>query len=369
MKKIDLKEYKDFKQYFSFYDVIIKRVSSNKDVFLESLYLSPSSYRRAKNTGNKIGKQILNDLCKHFNYKMINDLIVDEIEEKINSIYYSVYYKNYDTYEDDLFWLESMLEKRYIIYPVLLLFKLLLLINSHIKPNNIIKNSKDIYEELQQFELFFNDDLLEIYEVIKVSFVNEINNNVLAYNYKNELSYFTLASKCILSQRYIEGIHFSEKVKNIFIREENFLRVYYANLNIMASYNLLHKYDECYALAQKQLLSLKAHKILEFEYNATLRHYLASCLGLGRYNNIINSLNEKEHLNKTEAICFLVAIYKIDKNEYTKYMDLVKSNMSQEEDNFLDLINSLLVDNNKKVISLLESMKITKSVIEILKKM
>ena len=78
MKKIDLKEYKDFKQYFGFYDVIIKRVSSNKDVFLESLYLSPSSYRRAKNTGNKIGKQILNDLCKHFNYKMMEEHQIGE---------------------------------------------------------------------------------------------------------------------------------------------------------------------------------------------------------------------------------------------------------------------------------------------------
>ena len=48
MKKIDLSDYKDYRQYFNFYDVIIKQVSSNKESFLESIYLSPSSYRRAK---------------------------------------------------------------------------------------------------------------------------------------------------------------------------------------------------------------------------------------------------------------------------------------------------------------------------------
>ena len=74
MKKIDLSLYKTYKPYFVYFDILIKKVSSNKDSFLEEIYLSPSSYRRAKNEGSKIGKQLTIDLCNYFNINLFTSI-------------------------------------------------------------------------------------------------------------------------------------------------------------------------------------------------------------------------------------------------------------------------------------------------------
>ena len=39
MKKIDLSVYKTYKPYFEYFDVLIKSENSNKDSYLESIYL------------------------------------------------------------------------------------------------------------------------------------------------------------------------------------------------------------------------------------------------------------------------------------------------------------------------------------------
>lgn len=370
MIKVNLSEYKNYKQYFLFYDVIIKQNNSNKEMFLESVDISPSSYRRAKNAGNKIGLNILNKLNCHFQYEMVNKDVVEEIETMINKIYFNIYYKKRDSYNENLNWLNEMLDKRYIIYPILLLFKLLLIMNSNENPKNISKDYEDMFEQIKKFYHFFNKDLKDILEVVGVAFVNDITNIVLSKNYSNELSYHTLSTKCILQKRYIEAIYFSEKAKQSFIKEENFRRVYSINLNLMSAYNYLEKYYDCYMLSQKQMISLESHNIFEFEYLATQRHYVISCLGLGKYNEILNALGSKKQLNKTELCCYFISKYKTNKKEYNQYYNMLKSSgvYSTSGTEFLELLNKFIIDEDKKSLTLLENHQITNAVIEILKK-
>ena len=371
MKKLDLSVYKEFKQYFLFYDVEIKSVKSNKEAWLEENHLSPSSYRRAKNDGNKIGLELIKELNKKFSYNMITDEIIDDIENKANEIYFNIYYKNIDAYEENMAWIENMLSKRYIINPVLLLFKLLLIVNSKVDPKRILLEYNDIYNDVQKYKEFYNDNLLEIYEIINISFIDDIDINVLSRNYMNELSYFTLSSKCILKGMYIEGIYFAEKAKQFFIKEENAKRIYYINLNLMAAYNYISKYGDCNLLAQKQMIALQSYKCFEFEYTSAKWHYMISCLGLERYSDVINILGEKKGLNKTDYCCLFISKYKLNKNDYNKFYSALITLNDCSEDNilFFNLINKYLIKRDKKTIDEIEKHKISKTVIEILKKM
>ena len=56
MLKIKFDEYKENKQYLLLFDVLIKKEHNNKDLFLEDIDITPSSYRRAKSTEQNIHK-------------------------------------------------------------------------------------------------------------------------------------------------------------------------------------------------------------------------------------------------------------------------------------------------------------------------
>ena len=74
---------------------------------------------------------------------------------------------------------------------------------------------------------------------------NDINEEVLSKTYKNELSYFTLSSKCILNGRYIEALYFADKAKQIFIKEENAKRYLDDNktfINLVREESRRHKF-------------------------------------------------------------------------------------------------------------------------------
>ena len=69
MKKIHLDIYKETRQYLYLFDVLMKDEIINKDYFLADLGINPGSYRRAKVTEQKIGKEsseiALNDAIKY----------------------------------------------------------------------------------------------------------------------------------------------------------------------------------------------------------------------------------------------------------------------------------------------------------------
>ena len=370
MRKFKLDLYKDFQQYFNLLDVLIKNNAQNKDLFLEDIDISPSSYRRAKNEGNKIGETILEKLATYFNYSLCSEEMIDDIEDRINEIYYAIYYKDYEKYDEYLNWLENMLSKRYIIFPIFNLFKLLMILNSKNNPRNVYNGLNDLYQEIKSYEAFYENELLEIIEILDVTFKKDIDNYFLSKTYTNELTYHTLATRCNLLGRYIESIYFSKLVKEKFIKDENYKRVYYINLTLISNYNYLLMFREADLLVQKQLLNLKSLNSIGDEYDFTNVLYIITCLGLKKYNKVIELIDNKETTTLTETICLLVSHYYTNMKIYSEtYNDFVTEEENEELITCLKTLNDILKSNNKKKIQELECYDINKSVLEILKKM
>jgi len=370
MKKFDLNIYKDFKQYFNILDVLIKLEFSNKELFLEEVDVSPSSYRRAKKEGNKIGEIILDKLSKYFKYNLCSNELIDEIETRINKIYYDIYYKYYDDYEEHYKWLDEMISKKYIIFPIFKLFKLLMKINDDDNPISILSENINSYNEIKQYESFFKGELFQIIEIFDVLFKKEIDDYFLTKNFTSELTYHILASKCLILRRHIESLYFSNKAKEKYIKDENYKRVYFINTIIIANYNYLFKFQDAYTLSEKQLRNLQSINNKGIEYEHTYGLYNISCVGLKKYKELIERLEAKDSTTYTETLILFVALYNTN---IDKYNDLKEEYLTDTDDNkiiqFINIIDEFLKTNNKKKVVELEPYYINKSLIEILKKM
>lgn len=321
-----------------------------------------------KEGNGKVGNKILNKLCEYYGYKRVSNVIVDEVQLKINEIYNDIYYKKQCNYEKNLNWLEMKINEKYIINPIFLLFRLLLICNSNFEPSKIIKNHQNLYNELKKFENFFTEELIGILEILDIVFTPKLDETLITKKYKNELSYFTLGAKCILEKRYFESIQFCLIAKTTFMCEENHKRVYYVNLNLMASYNYVQRYDDAYALSKKQMQSLLSIQNIDFVYATTRRHYLISCIGLKRYEEVEVILENVQVFTKTELCCLLVAKYNKSKEEYKKLYEYILETTSTNN-LFLNALNDYLLYKNKDSLKILESDRIVPEIIEILKKM
>ncbi len=368
MKKFKINGYKDYKQYFLLLDVLIKSESSNIELFLEENNISPSSYRRAKKDGNKIGAIILTKLAKYFGYNLCSKSLIDEIETRINIIYFDIYYKEYENYENHYKWLEEMINKRYIIFPIFKLFKLLMILNDKTNPSKVQDNYRELYNEIKEYRNFYGKEFEEIIEIFDVSFKEELDDYYLSNDYINELTYHTLASRCTVMGRYLESIYFCNKVKEKYFYDENYKRIYFINLILIANYNYLFKFEKSNQLAKKQLLTLSSTKNNELEYKLTQGIYIITCLGIKEYNEVINLLKTKDRLTLTELVSLLIAYYKIDIKRYKElFEDCLLTNENSDIYRCLVILDDIL-HNNKKRIYELDQFNINKCIIEILKK-
>ena len=364
MLKINLFRYLDLNNCLLVFDTLIKKTTNNKDEYLKSIMISPSSYRRAKTSGNKIGIQIVKELCQKFNYIIYDDKLIEQLENIYNDVYFSIYYKKSTSYDKYLEILEQWLEKRYIIFPIIKLLKLFILINLPTSPQNTLSENQDLYNEILDYQNFYSRELLEILEIIRVSFTN-LSDNDLNDNYQNELSCYTLATKCYLKGKYIYSLYFAKTAKEKFIENENYKRVYYINLTLLACYNALGKYEDAYSLGTKQLYSLTANKNYEFEYTATRMHFLITCLALAKYDIIVSSLAKINKLSLTELVCYLLAAYK---SNMKLYNDVLANtiNIAQYEKTLKTISDYITNKNRKSDIELLTG--INKNLLQIIKK-
>jgi len=370
MKKFTLNTYKDIKYNFLIFDVLIKSKASNIELFLEEMDISPSSYRRAKKEGNKIGETILDKLSKYFNYNLCSNELIDEIEEKINKIYYNIYYKYYDDYENHYKWLDEMINQKYIIFPIFKLFKLLMIMNDQVSVTFVIPENQELFNEIKLYNDYLSNGLTEIIELVDVTFKKDIDDQFLANNYNNELTHHTLASRCYVMKRYLESIYFCNKAKEKYIKDENYKRVYYINLALITNYNFLFKFEDAYLLAEKQLKTLESIKNIGAEYELTSKLYVVSCLGLKKYDEVISVLSKKERIKLSELMCLLISYYFTDRKEYDDlYNDLKSGNENSNVYKCSKILNDFLITNDKKIILEVEPYDINKCILEILKKM
>ena len=368
MKKFDLSIYKNYKMYLNYFDILIKNETSNKENFLERILISPSSYRRAKKDNKKIGDQICSELCTYFKLKIFDNAIIEELEEKINRIYYNFYYKNYELYDEDYAWINNMIKENYVFNPIIQLMKLLLDLSRTNNTNTIVSDSKDLYNELNKYKLFYSEELLEILEIASVLYEEKIDISNMFIYYKNEIAYNMLASRFNYEEKYLESVFFCNLAKQRFLQKENFRRVYFINLILLANYNALAAYKESYDLAFNQLLSIRYDINYTYEFKATLKHYIIACVGMKKYNEVINELINKEEINTTDMLALLISLYRTSKSKYKSYLEKMKTNETNEKFiNYYIAIDKYLEKGNKEALNILYNYDINKNLMKILK--
>lgn len=348
MKYFSLQEYKTIKQRLIYLDILIKNETSNKDMFLQEHFISPTSYRRAKNDGKKIGNQILKDLSSYFNYKIPTDTLIDEIEQRLNEIYFNTVYKKYKSYEEDVKYLDSLILENYIINPIVKVFRLLLEVYSDQNPY-LIKISKDSdYKEICVYDKYYTNDLLKIKEILDLTFIDNINSNVYTKTYHNELSYYTLAAKLSLNEKYIEALYFGNIAKEFLIKQENYVRLYFLNVILLRAYNKIGNYKEAYLLADKQLYSLKNINEFKMVYDNTVSQYIVSLIGLKEFKKLFDYIYEKKSLKFYEIIVLFFCKYKFDFKNYTSFInDYIEiDDLSDERKNIINMFNEYIFSKN-----------------------
>ena len=82
-------------------------------------------------------------------------MIISQVQEYINKIYFDVYYKKYQNYDEHIKWIDEMIEMKYLIFPLFLLFKLILILNNPKKQNNIVSDYQELYQEIKLYQDFF----------------------------------------------------------------------------------------------------------------------------------------------------------------------------------------------------------------------
>lgn len=371
MKKIDLNIYNNYLIYFQLYDVKINESEMGIEKFLQSVEINPSTYRKCKKGELIAGPKLIKILTDYFDYVMPSNDIIDDFENLCNDIYYKMYYKIYDDYDDYLKKINNLLDQKYTIYPIIMLFKLLLIISSNLDYKVIVENNIKDYNEVKKYSKFFTEDLMDIYELIYLTFEYNISEGYWLKNYNNGSAYFILSTRSYVNKKYIESIFFATKAKEFLSRDGNIIRTLFLNNTLMSSLLFVGNYQECNDLAFKQQLVLKAvnSQYIFLQKNA-MKYNVVSLLGLNDYSKILIELDKYNSFNLTLLTCYLVSIYKEKgKKAYINYFnDLQIENLDNEYKEYLNILNIVILQNKKSLLQKLEKFDIEKWIVNILKK-
>lgn len=356
MNEFNLEVYKGSSQYICFFDVYIKNQLINKEAFLIDEGITPSSYRRAKDNEQNIGKKIVAKLATRFNLNVPPVELITELEAFLNRVYYNMDYKILDTYDEDMKYIEDVESKNYIVFPVVKLIKLLLGINAPTYTTDTIEKYQPLYEEVKQYKVFYTAELLKIYELFEISFEDKLLAKAKFKQYDNDMAYFILASKCHSKKQYVESLYFANKSKTISFERGNFKRYFYLNYIVMNSLIKVESYDECFDIAYRQKFSLESLNIKGYELTIANNYIVLSLVGLEKYERVLNLLSNKTNYNVTELTCYLISLYMTNKNNYVEYFEkkLDLNSFPAEAREFFTLLNKYLVHSQKRVLNTLE---------------
>ena len=321
MKKFDFSIYKDTTQYFAMFDVLIKKHAVNKDHFLLDHNIVPSSYRRCRNSEQKAGSSIINKLCKVLKLKPMTNEEIDELENFADKVYYYMTYKIYKTYEEDINYINSLLNENSILFPILKLLLLFLNMNANKSGKVIISENKELYLEIMKYQEFYTDELLEICELAKIFFEGENKEQVYLRTYNNAIAYTILSYQSSYKKDYVASLYFAYKAKEIAEREGNIKRIIYLNNTIMMNLLFVGNYDECNELASRQKLILQSLDITGTEMNLVNKFLTVSYLGLEKYKSVIKMFDEHKNLTLTEFSCFVMAAFKLYRKNFDNFVE------------------------------------------------
>lgn len=368
MKKINISEYKGSRIYFYFFDIYLKINDIRKEEIFAELYINNSSYRRSRDYEQKVGKQIIKQLSNHFDFVIPEPSLVEQLETKINEIYYNMYYRIYDSYDDDLAFLNKLLDENTLLGPIIKLIKLFMLVNTHKSISYVKKNYQELYEDVKRYYDFFILQLKEIYEILNLFFDSDIIlSDEWRHNYKNAMSYQIVASKCYSEKKYIETIFFGKCAQDILYKDLNFKRIISVNRTIMSSYLYIGNYDECLNIAEKQILYLKSIDFSDYEIESAIIFETVALLALERYQDVKEKLKDYQKMNLTLITCMLVSLFKIEKKEYVKFYNENIEYLDEEDKKFFILLNDYLKNPVKTTLSDITKYQIMGPLLKILK--
>lgn len=368
MFKVKLEMYKKSKPYFLFFDTLLKDFDINKEFYLKKIGISPSTYRKARTIEQNIGNKIIEQLCNELKYKIMSNDEVNEIEILFNKIYLNMYYKIYDSFDIDLQKIEYLINQKYILNPILVLLKLFLLANSKIDVREYKINYLNEYLYLKKYTKFFNEDLLEIMDILSFIFEQYISKNNMLKKYENSLAYFSLASRLCDDKKYVDCLFVSKKAEEALVREKNYKRLLFLNIKVMFCLNSIYCYKECFDLASAQLLTLQSFIDTSYEYKYTIRNLSICCIALKKYDYISNLLIEQSSLSMIELCCLLISYFKINQLDYIRLYKKYYNMIDEEEKTIISALDRYLQYNDKKELSKLDLGKWTDCFIFAIKK-
>lgn len=368
MKKIDISEYKESRIYFDFFDVYLKINNIKKEEIFTELYINNSSYRRARDYEQKVGKQIIQQLTNHFKLIIPTTSMVETLEVKINEIYYNMYYRIYDSYDTDLSFLDKLLEENTLLSPVIKLLKLFMLVNTNKSISFVKQNYYELYEDVKKYYDFFILELKEIFEILFLFFDSDaILSEEWRHNYKNAMSYQIVASKCYSEKKYIEAIFFGKCAQDILYKDLNFKRIISVNRTIMSSYLYIGNYDECLNIAEKQILYLKSIDFINYEIESAIIFEVVALLALERFQDVKEKIKDYQKMNLTLITCLLVSLFKIDKKEYFEFYNENVEFADEDNKKYFILLNNYLKNPIKNTLSDISKYPIMGPLVKILK--
>lgn len=371
MRQFNFELYKGSKQYLLFFDALFKDRSMNKEYYLLDNDITPSSYRRARTTEQKVGMDIVAKIAKGFDFKVPSNELVDELEKLATKIYHYMNYKIYKTYDSDLEYLNNLLRENYLINPIVELLILFLNMNSTKSIRIVIDENLELYEKIKKYKTFYNDDLLLIYELLNVFFEAESDEAIRMKKYDNAMAYFILASQASINKRYIECLYYAYMSNEMCEKEGNIKRSIYLNETIMSSLLHIGSYEECFDLSQKHRLILEALDMGGYDMKVLDKFQVVAALGMKKYKYVIELLNNKKSATMTEVVCLIVSKYYTNKKEYEQYLSegLNYDSFNKKTLESLEILKKFLTKKDKKLLIELENAKIMMPVLNILRKL
>lgn len=350
MKNIfNLEEYYSFSKYSLIYiDKLINNkiriLNVNKKDFLEDLEISTTTYNRCKKTEQKIGFLLLDQLLPVFNIKAINCIDKNKIEKLLSDIYYNFYYKKeISNFEKEI---DEYIAYNTVLNPILFLFKLLIKVSNYKSPKDALKQNIGLYQLIKENKDCFIDeidDLLTLIEILFESNVEDIDKN-FECSKLGPVIYQGLTTNAYNNDNFSLAIYYGEKAKKYFEQDLNIDRIASINLMLYVCYNAIGEYKYVYDNALKQYNYYLFSNPKNPRLNGTLNHFLVACLGLHRYDDVIDILSTYDQLTTKEYMILLVAYFNKNKQLYFEKLDYIIKNKNINDNKIKSLDNFL---NNK----------------------
>ena len=100
--EFNFNQYEHTQKYFYFFDTYIKNNNDKKEELFEKLNITGSTYRRARNSESKAGKMVIKSLCDYYKIIIPDIKYIKELEKLVTKIYNKMYYKSFDSYNEDI---------------------------------------------------------------------------------------------------------------------------------------------------------------------------------------------------------------------------------------------------------------------------